>query len=52
MKQLLEWPTCMVTGHQGFLTHDALEQIAKITLTNAIDHFDDHHPARAWSTLS
>ena len=46
MKKLLEWPTCMVTGHQGFLTHDALGQIAKITLNNAIDHLDDSHPAR------
>ena len=37
---------CMVTGHQAFLTHDALKTIAKITLMNALDHIDDAHPER------
>ena len=36
----------MVTGHQAFLTHDALKTIAKITLMNALDHIDDTHPER------
>ena len=46
MKQLLEHEHCMVTGHQAFLTHDALRQIASITLQNALDHMDDTHPER------
>ena len=46
MAQLLEHERCMVTGHQAFLTHDALDQIASITLQNALDHLDDAHPER------
>ena len=32
--RLLTFPNVIVTGHQGFFTRDALEQIAKITLDN------------------
>ena len=46
MAQLLEHECCMVTGHQAFLTHDALRQIASITLQNALDHLDDTHADR------
>jgi D-lactate dehydrogenase len=35
--RLMTFPNVLITGHQGFLTHEALEQIAKITLQNLSD---------------
>jgi D-lactate dehydrogenase len=32
--RLLTFPNVLITSHQGFLTHDALDQISKITLQN------------------
>ena len=36
--RLLSFPNVLITSHQGFLTEEALNQIAQITLTN-IDEF-------------
>jgi len=36
--RLLSFPNVLITSHQGFLTEEALSQIAQITLTN-IDEF-------------
>ncbi len=35
--RLLSFPNVILTSHQGFLTDDALETIAKVTLKNALD---------------
>lgn len=35
--QLLTFPNVLVTGHQGFLTKEALDEIAKTTLNNLSD---------------
>lgn len=32
--RLVSFPNVVITGHQGFYTHEALEQIAAITLAN------------------
>lgn len=37
--RLMTFPNVLITGHQGFLTVEALEQIAKITLQN-LDDFE------------
>lgn len=36
--RLLSFPNVIVTSHQGFLTEEALEAIAHITLQNAVDY--------------
>ncbi len=36
--RLLSFPNVMITSHQGFFTREALENIATITLQNAMDH--------------
>lgn len=46
IEKLLNHDRCMVTGHQAFLTHEALSQIATISLTNARDHLNSTHPER------
>lgn len=33
-QRLLTFPNVLITGHQGFLTHEALEQIAQTTVYN------------------
>ncbi|WP_017445251.1 2-hydroxyacid dehydrogenase [Gayadomonas joobiniege] len=35
-QRLLTFPNVLITGHQGFFTHEALTQIAKISLNNLI----------------
>jgi D-lactate dehydrogenase len=37
LSRLLTFPNVLVTSHQGFFTREALEQIARTTLTNARD---------------
>lgn len=40
--RLLSFPNVVVTSHQGFLTHEALDAIARTTLDNAmsvVDHY-------------
>ncbi len=37
ISRLLTFPNVLITAHQGFLTHEALEQIADTTLQNAED---------------
>jgi D-lactate dehydrogenase len=32
--RLMTFPNVLITGHQAFLTHEALAQIAQITLQN------------------
>ncbi|MCL2402060.1 MAG: 2-hydroxyacid dehydrogenase [Oscillospiraceae bacterium] len=39
LKLLLATPNVLVTSHQGFLTEEALHEIAKTTLQNLSDHF-------------
>lgn len=34
--RLLSFPNVIITSHQGFLTHEALEAISEVTLQNAI----------------
>lgn len=34
-QRLLTFPNVLITGHQGFFTQEALEQIARVTLDNA-----------------
>ncbi len=38
--RILSMPNVLVTGHQAFLTKEALENIAKVTLQNLKDFFD------------
>lgn len=38
--RLMSFPNVLVTAHQGFLTREALEQIAKTTLQNLKDYRD------------
>jgi D-lactate dehydrogenase len=42
-KRLVQFPQVIVTGHQAFLTHGALNTIAKITLQNIAD-FENGKP--------
>lgn len=37
LARLLTFPNVLVTGHQAFFTSNALEQIAKTTLSNGTD---------------
>jgi len=39
---LVSRPNVLITSHQAFLTEEALENIAAITLQNVIDFFDDN----------
>lgn len=34
LARLLTFPNTLITSHQGFLTHEALENIADTTLSN------------------
>lgn len=38
--RLLSFPNVIVTSHQGFLTHEALEAISTTTLDNALSFFE------------
>ena len=40
LARLLTFPNVIVTGHQAFLTTDALEAIARVSLQNAADFMD------------
>lgn len=35
--RLLTFPNVLITAHQSFFTHEALEQIATTTLQNVLD---------------
>jgi len=35
---LLNFPNVLITAHQGFLTHEALGEIARVTTTNLLNH--------------
>jgi D-lactate dehydrogenase len=35
--RLLTFPNVLITGHQAFLTKEALQQIAKTTLSNIVE---------------
>ncbi len=39
--RLLSFPNVVITSHQAFLTHEALDSIAEITLKNIIDYMND-----------
>ncbi len=39
---LISMPNVIVTSHQAFLTHEALNNIARITLNNLRSYFDGH----------
>jgi D-lactate dehydrogenase len=43
--RLTTLPNVVITGHQGFLTHEALRQIAEVTLANVSD-FESGRPRR------
>ena len=40
-QRLLTFPNVLITGHQGFLTHEALAQIAQVTVNNLTCFADD-----------
>ena len=40
--RLLSFPNVLITGHQGFFTREALEQIANVTLQNLTDFEDEN----------
>ena len=40
MARLLSFPNVVVTSHQGFLTVEAVEAIARTTLQNAVDYME------------
>ncbi|MGI0118429.1 2-hydroxyacid dehydrogenase [Zooshikella sp. RANM57] len=42
--RLLTFPNVIITGHQGFFTHDALESIAHITLENVHRFYTEEPP--------
>ena len=44
--RLLSFPNVIVTSHQGFLTHEALDAIARTTLDNAMS-VEEHAPIEA-----
>jgi D-lactate dehydrogenase len=37
ISRLLTFPNVLITAHQAFLTHEALDEIARITLQNITD---------------
>ncbi len=39
LARLLTFPNVLVTSHQGFLTHEALKNIAETTLSSVAEHF-------------
>lgn len=40
LRDLISMPNVIVTSHQGFLTHEALENIANTVISNIISFFD------------
>ncbi len=40
---LLTFPNVLITAHQAFLTHEALSEIARVTIENIL-HFEAHTP--------
>lgn len=41
--RLIGMPNVLITAHQAFLTHEALEAIATTTFNNILDVFDNNH---------
>ena len=41
LPRLISMPNVIITSHQAFLTNEALESIAKVTLQNLKDFFDN-----------
>lgn len=41
LTRLVSFPNVLVTSHQAFLTHEALGEIARVTVTNLRHHFLD-----------
>jgi D-lactate dehydrogenase len=39
--RLLTFPNVLITAHQGFLTHEALDQISKVTLENLNSYLEN-----------
>src|SRR5687768_7714953 len=37
LSRLLTFPNVLVTSHQAFLTHEALQEIARVTVTNLLN---------------
>ncbi len=38
LSRLLSFPNVLITSHQAFLTHEALSEIARVTVTNMLSH--------------
>lgn len=51
LSRLLTFPNVLITAHQGFFTHEALSEIAKITVTN-LRSFAKHKPFLAGSVIN
>jgi D-lactate dehydrogenase len=43
LSRLLGFPNVLITAHQGFLTHEALSEIARVTTANLV-RFDEGQP--------
>jgi D-lactate dehydrogenase len=41
LSRLLTFPNVLVTSHQAFLTHEALSEIARVTVQNILNLRDD-----------
>ena len=41
LARLLSMPNVIITSHQAFLTDEALSEIARTTIKNVLDYFDD-----------
>ena len=50
LSRLLTFPNVLVTSHQAFLTHEALQEIARVTVTNLLS-FSRGQPFLAGTTL-
>ena len=53
ISRLTSFPNVLITSHQGFLTAEALTQIADVTLNNILDFkkysYSSKHPNRVFS---
>ena len=50
LSQLLMFPNVLITAHQGFLTHEALTEIARVTTENILKH-QNSQPYLSGTTL-
>lgn len=49
--RLLTFPNVLITSHQGFLTQEALHEIALVTLNNALDFKKNHFDSKSLNRI-